>query len=61
MISIIHDINHDIIIHDNRYISFFTKLFNINKKYRLISEANNFYTIISKNIRQKQLHLQYAF
>lgn len=53
MISIIHDIN--LIIHDNRYISFFTKLFNINKKYRLISEANNFYTIISKNIKQKQL------
>lgn len=38
MISIIHDIK--------IFIFLFTKLFNINKKYRLISKANNFYTRI---------------
>lgn len=47
MISIIHDIK--------ILIFLFTKLFNISKKYRLISKVNNFYTIISKNIRQKRL------
>lgn len=47
MISIIHDIK--------ILIFLFTKLFNISKKYRFISKVNNFYTIISKNIRQKRL------